>query len=279
MFKNSYIVGQSRFSFIQGVREMKKFLGKLFRILLVLGGILFLIFGYYYMVNMKFNLGNLLPILIGLPSIVFGIWGKRMIKSASSGLGRKLRILCATAFLFLVVSFIGMCTAVFFHSKNVPERGKDVVIVLGAGLRGDGVSSTLALRLNKAIEYLIDNDNTIVIVSGGQGPDEQVTEASAMKKYLLDKGIAEGRILEEDQSTSTKENFMFSKTILDEWFGTETYTSIYVTNDFHSFRAGFYAKKIGLNSEGMASASQIYMLPNYYSREYLALLYYFVFER
>ena len=182
-------------------------------------------------------------------------------------------------FILFCISFVGLGIVIALHARQVSKQGRDAVIILGAGLIGDQVSTTLALRLDKAAEYLRENKNALAVVSGGQGSDELVTEASAMKKYLIRKGIAPKRILEEGRSTSTKENFLFSKELLDARLGAGRYTCVYVTNNFHTYRAGLYAKKAGLDAEGLASRSAPYTLPTNYSREYLALIWYALFER
>ena len=83
---------------------------------------------------------------------------------------------------------------------------KIIIIVLGAGLKGDTPSLALERRLEKAAEYMNKNGNAIAIVSGGQGKGETISEAQAMENYLLNHGIREDRIIKEDNSTSTYEN-------------------------------------------------------------------------
>lgn len=204
---------------------------------------------------------------------------KSTLQNTSNGWAKGIRTICKTLLLLFSISFIGLGALLFLHARHTPKQDKDVVIILGAGLRGDGVTTTLALRLNKAAEYLRKNKNAIAVVSGGQGSDEWVTEASAMKKYLIRKGIQPKRILEEGRSTSTKENFMFSKELLDARLGAGSYNCVYVTNSFHAYRAGLYAKKAGLDAESLASRSATDTLPYNYTREYLALLWYALFER
>lgn len=177
------------------------------------------------------------------------------------------------------ISFVGVGVVIALHAQQTPRQNRDAVIILGAGLRGDQVSTTLALRLDKAAEYLRKNKKAVAVVSGGQGSDEWVTEASAMKKYLIGKGIKPQRILEEGRSTSTKENFLFSKKLLDSRLGKDNYSCVYVTNSFHAYRAGLYAQKAGINAESLSSRSVLSTLPVNYSREYLALLWYALFER
>ena len=69
---------------------------------------------------------------------------------------------------------------------------------------------TLARRLDAALAYLEENPKAYVVVSGGQGAGEDISEAEAMRRYLAARGIEESRILMEDKSMSTLENFLFS---------------------------------------------------------------------
>ena len=75
-------------------------------------------------------------------------------------------------------------------------------------------SLTLKGRLDAAYEYLYEHKDTVAIVSGGQGWDEETSEASVMKKYLVDKGIEEHRILMEEKAVNTDENIKFSGDII-----------------------------------------------------------------
>ncbi len=156
------------------------------------------------------------------------------------------------------------------------SRPYNAVIVLGSGLNADGsVSNTLKKRLDKCIE--IDDGETPIIVSGGQGPDEITSEAYAMSQYLITNGISQDRIILEDKSSTTKENFLFSKEILDEMF-TEDYTIAFITNAFHSFRASLYMEDTGLNGFGISSTTPFYMIPSCYLRDYVSLYKYIIFR-
>lgn len=203
----------------------------------------------------------------------------RMNKFVSSVLRGLLKHLFIYGIIFFAATFT--ITLIFINksSLNIPKENHDAIIVLGAGLvRGDRISETLASRLNKALEYANSNKDSIIIVSGGQGADETISEAFAMKKYLLMKSIDENRIFMEDKSVNTKENFLFSKKILDGIFDGQEYSVVFVTNDFHILRSGFYARKAGLDAEGLACGSLNYLLPKFYIREYFALAWYYVFE-
>lgn len=171
------------------------------------------------------------------------------------------------------------------------EPGADYVIVLGAQVRGTRITKSLRYRLEKAVEYLNENPDTKVVVSGGQGQGEDVSEAEAMKGYLLEHGIDSGRILTEDKSTSTAENIRFSRALIGEdWkdgnhavgsvadadagFGAEAKPSVVVvTNSFHVFRAKKIARKQGFTEiGGLAAKSDPILVTSYYVREAFAVV-------
>ena len=120
---------------------------------------------------------------------------------------------------------------------------KAYAVVLGAKVKGNGEPSlSLQYRLETAIAYLEQYPHVTVIVSGGQGKEEPVSEAERMYTYLLEAGIAEERIIQEDASTSTFENLSLSKALLPEG---ETAVTI-ISSDFHLTRAQYLAEKLDL---------------------------------
>ncbi len=165
---------------------------------------------------------------------------------------------------------IFMLYTLFLHM--LPKRKDfDYVIIHGAGLlQGDRVSRLLQDRLDKAIKiYRRDPTPPKMIPSGGKGSDESVSEAEAMKGYLLAHGIPETDILVEDQSTTTLENLQFSKALLDAREGRK-YTAL-VTSNFHVYRALRYCRKIGLPCTGIGSHVAFYYWPSALIREYIAI--------
>lgn len=177
-----------------------------------------------------------------------------------------------TAVLLLFLIIEGMICSEFGAS---PQPGADYVVVLGAQWKTNGPSYVLQKRLDKAVEYLKVNSDTKVIVSGGQGANEPISEAQGMRDYLIAAGIAEERIQLEDQSTSTVENLVFSSNYLDKT-GDDV---VIVTNNFHVFRAVKIAEKQGYeNVEGLAADSYPGMLPNNMLREFFGVIKDFMVE-
>lgn len=174
-------------------------------------------------------------------------------------------ILIATIFL---LSFIIIEGLVINDAENKNIENANYVIILGAGLNGSSPSLTLLQRINAAIDYLKKDINIDVIVSGGKGFRETFTEAEIMSKILQNNGIGNDRIVLEDRSTNTYENLLYSGNLTDL-----NKKVIIVSSGFHLFRAKNIAKKIGYkNIGGIASTTPLLLLPNYYVREYFAVI-------
>lgn len=167
----------------------------------------------------------------------------------------------------------------FFPKKNLSQA--DYVIVLGAGLRGETVSSTLKNRLEATIEYIKSNKEVMVIVSGGQGPGESITEAEAMKKYLIQNGIDKEIIIMEDKSTNTSENLIFSKDKIEKHSG-KTIRELnikIITTDFHALRSNMLAKKYGYENVSLYTSETLKSIsPVMYTREFFALIKSIIFD-
>lgn len=149
----------------------------------------------------------------------------------------------------------------------------DAVIVLGAGVNGERPSLILQSRINAAAEYLEKHPDVPVVLSGGQGLGEDISEAECMRRQLTAMGIGEGRLLLEDRSTSTAENFAFSKEVLRaHGIDTDTAAIAVVTSDFHCFRAHLTAQREGLTVLDIpAEVDWLLLNANYYVREFFAL--------
>ena len=151
------------------------------------------------------------------------------------------------------------------------KRDFDYVIIHGAGLlRGDQLSRLLRDRVDKAIQvYRKDPTPPKLIPSGGKGGDETISEAEAMRRYLLQQGIPEEDILLEDRSATTLENLRFSKQILAAREGRK-YTDL-VTSNYHVYRALRYCRRIGLSCTGVGSRVAFYYWPSALIREFIAI--------
>lgn len=248
---------------------MKKSSERIISSLIITLGAILTVYGLVLCINLNLNLGVVLVVMLGAFTLVVGIFYKRIKKLTEKGFFRGLKIviiilLCIELALVSFIAIYGIC-------DNV-DYTEDSVIVLGAGVRGDKVTLLLKMRLDRAVEFHQKNPDAFIVVSGGQGFQETVTEAYAMEKYLIEQGVDKNKIIKEEKAVSTYENMKFSKEILDEKIGGD-YRIVVITNNFHIFRGTSIAKKAGFeNVSHMHASLQWYNLMPCFLRESLAVL-------
>lgn len=161
---------------------------------------------------------------------------------------------CGLAAALGAIIFLGVLTAVCMCAgKERKVRKSDCIIVLGARVWPSGrMSNSLRYRCESALEAWKRGIAENIIVTGGQGADEPVAEAAAMRAYFLENGVPENRVFWEDTSTNTIENFRNAKKIMDaqDWK-----TAAVVTNDYHVQRALWIAKDAEMDACGIAAKS------------------------
>lgn len=232
-------------------------------------GTIFTIYGLILCIMSNLNLGVVLIAVLGVATLCIGLFYSKLKKLTAIPFFKVCKILlilflCAEV---VLISFI----AIYGINDNI-DYNEDVVIVLGAGVRGDKVTLPLKMRLDKAIEYHHKNPDSLIVVTGGQGLQEIVTEAYAMEKYLVQNGIDKNKIIKEEKAESTSENMKFSKEILDNCFD-DDYSVVVVTNNFHVFRGTAIAKNTGFkNVTHMHAGLQWYNLMPCFLRESLAVI-------
>ena len=189
------------------------------------------------------------------------------------------RIFLFTAGGIACIALIGAVVISCFMVKAMndkPKNSQTTVVVLGCQINGETPSRMLKRRLDAAYDYLSENSDVKVIVSGGQGSDEVTSEADVMRKYLLKRGIEDSRIYMENKSTSTEENLRFSKEIIDKEGLCGEITI--VTDGFHQLRADILAKKQGIEARNISASTEKWLLPTYWIREIYGVAYYLVFK-
>ena len=152
-----------------------------------------------------------------------------------------------------------------------PPAENATAVVLGAQIKDSGPSVMLWGRINSAEKYLESNENVFAVLSGGQGDDEPMSEAQAMKKILEDKGIETQRLYMEDKSTNTTENMKFSMQIIEE--NNLNNDLAVVTDSFHQLRVRIIARLLGIEGEigSINSDTRFIYLPTFAVREWCAI--------
>lgn len=204
-------------------------------------GIIFTIYYFY----LKIVFGGIsfseIFLVVGIVLIIYQIFKKKI--KEKKVFYRVLKIIIS---IFLIV-FVVTESLIIFYPKNSLESKSDYLLILGASVKKTTPSTTLKGRLDTALKYLKINDNCYVVVSGGKGSGEKITEAKAMKDYLIKNSIDKNRIIEEDKSTNTYENFKYSKLKIEEHSQrklSDLKVKI-VTTDFHVLRSKILAYRNG----------------------------------
>lgn len=220
------------------------------------------------------NIGNLAGIAVFVLAFLCVFFYDKVLKILKNLWSKK----AGKAFL----SFICVCLAVVIAitaietvlmvgaAVNKPDSSSTVV-VLGCRVYGERPSRMMVARLNAAMKYLEANPESACILSGGQGEDEDISEAECMYRYLVSNGISPNRLYKEDKSTSTRENLLFSKEIIERE-NLNPQIAI-ATNEFHEYRAQQIAKSLELESSAVSGVTEIWVLPTYYVRELFGILY------
>jgi vancomycin permeability regulator SanA len=184
--------------------------------------------------------------------------------------------LFAAVYLYFECMIIGAIIANIIVVKYEPDKDKDFLIILGCGLRKDGTPTPLLKgRIDRALSFerkqrKETGKELTFITSGGRGQGEVNTESLAMKRYLMENGVPEERIIEEDRSTDTLENMRFSKEKILEI--TDSAKVAFSTTNYHVFRSGLCARRVKMRAVGMGARTKWYFWPNAAVREFVGLL-------
>jgi uncharacterized SAM-binding protein YcdF (DUF218 family) len=225
------------------------------------------------------RLVNLLPLLTGLAIVVVMglIVAADRAGSAQLNLFATITVLLSGYLSFLCVSYV---IYAYLYGRLAFAGDAQFVVVLGAGLKDGGqVPPLLASRLERGrsvYETLAAHSGAehsaadpALIVSGGKGSDERVSEAEAMAQYLTDRGFPASRIVLEDRSRTTEENLVFSKAIMDQCRPGSR--CVIVTSSFHAFRAAIIARRLGINGQVTGAPTAAYYWPGAMLREFAAV--------
>ena len=180
---------------------------------------------------------------------------------------------------YLECILIGTIVLGIKASRHVPSYDRDYMIILGCQTRSDGtLTNLLRSRADRALEFAsaqkdAGGSDIVFVPSGGQGPDEPVSEAGAIRNYLASNGVGDARILVEDRSTNTYENMKNSMDIILSVSETADPKIAFSTTNYHVFRAGLIASELGMDAEGVGSPTKRYFWINAFIREFVATLF------
>lgn len=232
-----------------------------------------------------FGMKNKLPVILIIAGLIL-----RFAFSGESYIAYLLIFIAAMILLFKyagktvkrIVAVILALGVAYFAFVEVPiikaasgdtELSADYLIVLGAAVHGDRPSLSMRERCGAAAEYLSSNPDCVAIVSGGQGNDENISEAEAMRVLLIDSGIEDSRIIVEDKSTSTYENLLNSSEFIED----DAVIAV-CTSEYHLYRAKLIGRGLGLELIGVpARTGYLSVRTNYFIREAFGVTYQWIF--
>lgn len=198
-----------------------------------------------------------------------------LLKKRYPVLSRVLIIFLISALCVGALIFAGTEALIIHASYGNPGETCDYVVVLGAGVNGTTPSVSLSDRIVAAEKYMKENPNVVAVLSGGQGEDEEISEAECMHRELVARGISSERLWIEDKATSTWENLKFSLDLIEEKAGIRPATIGLLSSEYHLFRAGIFASRCGVEVVGIpAKTSWVSIRVNYFLREVAGVWHY-----
>lgn len=220
-----------------------------------------------------FSLAHVLPGLFALFIVAVCVAMPVFVMLQASPLVLLLSLLVVMEGSYVAFTFAALLLYSWLYRRLPKRLDYDYIVVHGAGLSGTKPTPLLAARLDKGVElWKAGGSRALIVASGGQGADEQVSEARAMRDYLMEeRGVPADAVIMEDRSATTMENLRNSKAIMDARSGANAYRAAVVTSDYHVFRTAEYAHKIGLAADGVGSKTARYYWPTAFIREYVAV--------
>lgn len=227
----------------------------------------FILFALPFILKGILNIGNIAGMLGSLICVLVVLYSKQFYPYLTS----KITIII----IIVILGIISFCSYKILSNMNHPSNEETTVVVLGCRVKDKKPSLALKERLDKAYEYLNEYKELNCVLSGGQGANEEISEAECMYQYLVKKGIDKKRLYLEDQSTSTRENLLFSYKIIEKESLNKKITII--TNEFHEYRAQTIASNLNIESYAISAKTAWWLFPTYFVREIFGMIYEFIF--
>lgn len=215
-----------------------------------------------------FSFHNMLSILFSIGIVIYMFCFPRLVKMQLNMLSRTLlSIISFSVFYLFMIFAIYYFSSIVNRFHIIRKHKLDYIVILGCGVLGEKLTPLLKGRIDKALQVYQYNPNAKIICSGGQGEGEDIPEAIAMKRYLLQCGIPEEKIIVEDQSTTTEENLIYSSKFMED-----NTSFALVTKKYHVLRSLLIARKLDLYCIGYGSKTKFYFALNAELREFIGYL-------
>ena len=235
-------------------------------LLLIFFIISFIIFLLPFLLKGILNIGNIAGMIVSLGYFLIIFFNKPLHPLICSKI--------ILSFIIILLAIISTCSYKILTNMNILPQEETTVVVLGCRVKNKKPSLALKERLDKTYQYLNENPKLKCILSGGQGANEEISEAKCMYQYLVSKGIDPHRLYQEDKSTSTRENILFSYQLIKKENLPKAITII--TNEFHEYRAQTIARRLNIKSYPISAHTAWWLFPTYFVREIFGIVYEFI---
>ncbi len=211
-----------------------------------------------------FNIGNAVGIVFSGALVLCGAFFGKMPPHA--------RFAAVCVFAVAAIAFLSLFAYMAHYMNYEPASGPaaQTVIVLGCKVDGSVPSQQLSRRCQAAAEFMKENPETVAVLSGGQGSDEDISEAECMKNVLIQAGIDESRLYLEDQSANTYENLSNSLEVIKE--NSLSQSVLIVTNEYHQCRAMLICRELGLVYHSKSARTTPYSFLTFLTRDMLGVV-------
>lgn len=235
----------------------------IFNIFFIIIGIILLFVYILPLRETTFNIGNVVGVLLGIGFIstaLLLIFIKNILL---------IRIWLILFTLFITIFILTLFSIIIASKKTA--KNESTVVVLGCLVKWDKPSLSLIERCRVAAEYMKRNEKAVAVLCGGQGSNEKFPEAECMFDLMKDFGIDESRLYVENKSTSTEENLLFAKKIIED---NKLSKSIAIaTSEYHEKRAMAMAKDMGYCPASLPAGTKNYTKPVFFTREVIGIWY------
>lgn len=212
--------------------------------------------------------------------LVLWFYAMELLKPSCPRLEKVLHTVTVYGLVIFLMVFAATEMVLLSSSKTAEDPEAEYLVVLGAGVNGTVPSWSLRDRLEVAYTYLVTYPDSVAILSGAQGPHEDITEAECMARWLTEKGIAPQRLIKEEEAERTINNLENSFRIIEEREGSQKVRIAVLSSEYHLLRAKLLSQRLGVTVLPVAAPTGSFTLKvNHYIRECFGLWYYLIFDR
>ncbi len=237
---------------------------KVLKLFLIILGVFLLLWYLAPLASGIFNIGNAAGIAFSSALILCGAFLDKI--------PPHVRLAAICVLIAAVVAFVSLFAYMvhYMNYRSGADSDAETVIVLGCKVDGSVPSLQLSRRCAAAAAFMKEKPDTVAVLSGGQGPDEEISEAECMKRLLMEAGIDESRLYLEDQSTNTRENLSNSLEIIKR--NSLSHSVLVVTSEYHQCRAMLICRDLGLDYHSKSARTSAYTFLTFVTRDMLGVV-------